>query len=409
MDTPPGGSEGADELDDSDSRGGETEVRTFLIADIRGYTRFTEEHGDEAAALLARRFAAVTREGVATRSGAIVELRGDEALAVFGSARQALRAAVELQVLFEEESRADPHLPLRVGIGVDSGEAVPIDGGYRGAALNVAARLCGLAQAGQVIATDSVVHLAGRLEGVKYLDRGRVRLKGIAQQVHILELRREVSPVHGAGWSWRPLDWSRALGWRLALAVIVIAAATAAGVVLLTTRGPSGGAATTRRSSHMGTGGMAPASAPGSRLTSKQRLSSYVQNRPWVCQSTKSSSAGSLASLVCRTDVPDRLQLTVFRSKRDLERAYRARLELAGIRKNTGGCTPDAWRGEAEWFHGEGEPGGRGFCYLSEAKQQSYVVWTSEAGAKILGIARLDGLRHRSLFYWWANVRHDIV
>jgi hypothetical protein len=37
------------------------EVRTFLIADIRGYTRFTQERGDPAAALLARKFASVVR------------------------------------------------------------------------------------------------------------------------------------------------------------------------------------------------------------------------------------------------------------------------------------------------------------------------------------------------------------
>jgi class 3 adenylate cyclase len=409
MASPPEGSEGANELADGESRDSETEVRTFLIADIRGYTRFTEEHGDEAAARLAGQFAAVTREGVATRGGTIVELRGDEALAVFGSARQALRAAVELQVLFEEETHAEPTLPLRVGIGVDSGEAIPIEGGYRGAALNVAARLCGLAQAGQVITTDSVVHLAGRLEGVKYVDRGRVHLKGIAQQIHILELRRELSPVNGAGWSWRPLDWSKALGWRLAFAVFVIAAATATAVVLLTTRGPSGGAATSGVTHGMGTGGMAPTGASNSKLTPKQLLNSYVQNRPWACHNTRSSSAGSRASLVCRTDVPDRLQLTAFRSDRDLRRAYSALLQGAGIPKNGGRCAPDSWRGEAEWFHGVGEPGGRGFCYLSEAKQQSYVVWTSEAGPKILGVARLPSLRHRALFFWWANVRHDIA
>ena len=80
--------------------GSEAEVRTFLIADIRGYTRFTDERGDEAAARLVARFAELTRETVGTRGGAVVEIRGDEALAVFTSARQALRAAVELHVRF---------------------------------------------------------------------------------------------------------------------------------------------------------------------------------------------------------------------------------------------------------------------------------------------------------------------
>jgi class 3 adenylate cyclase len=405
---PPLESEEAGEFGSGDSLGRETEVRTFLIADIRGYSRFTEERGDEAAARLAARFASVTREGVGTRGGAIVEVRGDEALAVFGSARQALRAAVDLQVRFEEESRADPDLPLNVGIGVDSGEAVRIDGGFRGAALNVAARLCGLAHAGEVIATDSVVHLAGRLEGIRYLDRGRVHLKGIAKPVHILELRRELSPVHGASWSWRPLDWSKALGWRLAVGVCVLAAATAGVVVLLTTRGPSGGAATGGSGTHQTqTSGMTM-NEQGKSLSPAKRLMEYARSS-WTCHSVKSASPGASASLVCRTDVPDRLQLTLFRDKRDLERAYNRELGQAGIQADRGSCRADAWGGEVEWFHGIGEPGGRAFCYLSEAKRRSYVTWTSEAGAKVLAVARLDSLLHQRLFFWWANVRHDIV
>jgi hypothetical protein len=355
------------------------------------------------------RFTSVTRETVRTRGGTIAEVRGDEALAVFASARQALRAAVELQVRFEEESRADPAIPLNVGIGVDSGEAVRVDGGFRGAALNVAARLCGLARSGEVIATDSVTHLAGRLEGISYIDRGRVHLKGIAKPIHILELRRELSPVHGASWSWRPLDWSKALGWRLVLGVCVLAAATAGLVVLLTTRGPSGGAANEGGSQKMRTEGMAMDTTQGKMRSPMQHLRADVQGRPWSCGSVKSTSAGALASLACRTDVPERLQLTVFRNKRDLERAYNKELEHAGIPNGLGSCRAGAWRGEVEWFHGVGEPGGRAFCYLSEAGQRSYLTWTSVAGAKILAVAQLDSLLHRNLFFWWANIRHEIV
>ena len=70
-------------------------LRTFLIADIRGYTRYTEEYGDEAAAELASDFAELVADGVQAHDGQLVELRGDEALAVFTSARQAIRAAVD--------------------------------------------------------------------------------------------------------------------------------------------------------------------------------------------------------------------------------------------------------------------------------------------------------------------------
>lgn len=77
-------------------------LRTFLIADVRGYTLLTEEHDDEEGAKVAKRFAVLARRGL-TDHGELVELRGDEALGAFGSARDARRAAVELQRLFHAE------------------------------------------------------------------------------------------------------------------------------------------------------------------------------------------------------------------------------------------------------------------------------------------------------------------
>lgn len=158
-------------------------IRTFLIADIRGFTRFTAEHGDEAAAKLATKFAGLAARAVGGRDGTLVEVRGDEALAVFDSARQALRAAVELHSLLREETRADPSLPLVVGIGLDAGEAVAVGDGYRGAALNTAARLCALAAGGEIIASQSLVHLAGTLPGISFVDLGPTELKGLKQPV----------------------------------------------------------------------------------------------------------------------------------------------------------------------------------------------------------------------------------
>jgi class 3 adenylate cyclase len=96
-------------------------IRTFLIADVRGYTLFTQERGDEAAGKLAAKFARIAREVVEGRGGTLLELLGDEALCVFGSPRRAIRSAVELQERFVEETLADFTLPLTVGIGLDAG------------------------------------------------------------------------------------------------------------------------------------------------------------------------------------------------------------------------------------------------------------------------------------------------
>src|SRR5437763_11725877 len=173
----------------------EAGIKTFLIADVRGYTRFTQERGDEAAARLATRFAELAREAIEGAGGTLVELRGDEALAVFDSARQALRAASDLQERFVGETVADPSLPLAVGIGLDAGEAVPVDGGYRGGALNLAARLCALAGPGEVLVSPGVAHLARKVEGLDYVERGAVRLKGLEKPVEVVAVRPEREDV----------------------------------------------------------------------------------------------------------------------------------------------------------------------------------------------------------------------
>ena len=169
----------------------DADVHAFLIADVRGWTTFTQERGDEDAARLAGRLAEVTRSVVKGHNGKVLELRGDEAVVVFGSPRSAIRGAVALQQRFVEETIADPSLPLTVGIGLDAGEAVAVEGGYRGGALNVAARLCSLARAGEVLASREIVHLALRVDGVRFTERGQAELKGLDKPVHVVAVRSE--------------------------------------------------------------------------------------------------------------------------------------------------------------------------------------------------------------------------
>ncbi|HET9417656.1 MAG TPA: AAA family ATPase, partial [Candidatus Limnocylindria bacterium] len=164
-------------------------IRTFLIADIRGYTRFTDQFGDEAASRLATTFAQIVAEAMEAWDGRLVELRGDEALCTFDSPRAALRCAMELQQVFAEEASGSPELPLHVGIGLDVGEAVPVGDGYRGAALNLAARLCSGASAGEIRATQNLAHVAGPIPGVVYEPQGTEQLKGVAADVAIVRVR----------------------------------------------------------------------------------------------------------------------------------------------------------------------------------------------------------------------------
>jgi WD40 repeat protein/class 3 adenylate cyclase len=170
-----------------DERGQTVVDRAFLIADVRGYTRFTRERGDAEAARLAGAFANLARDAVAARGGSVIELRGDEALAVFVSPAQAIRAGVDLVALCAEEAEVDRDLPLLVGIGIDAGQAVPLEGGFRGAAINTAARLCSQAAAGQVLVTAGLAARAGDVRGVEFAPHGAVELKGFEAPVELIQ------------------------------------------------------------------------------------------------------------------------------------------------------------------------------------------------------------------------------
>lgn len=205
-------------------------LRTFLIADVRGYTRYTREHGDEAASKLAANLAGVVREVVPEFHGDLFELRGDEALSVFFSAREAIRAAVQLQRRLREQRDGEAAFPLGVGMGIDSGEAVPTEGGFRGGALNLAARLCAMAEPGQILASDHCAHLAGRVDGVRLVDRRPRRLKGMEKPVRLVEV---VPGVPLPALAVQPVRRLRLASRAFVGMALMVAAGLVGGVVLL--------------------------------------------------------------------------------------------------------------------------------------------------------------------------------
>ena len=392
-------------------------VLTFLIADVRGYSRYTEEYGDEAAAKLAGKFVELVGDGVEAHGGTLIEVRGDEGLAIFTSARQAIRAAVDLQAQFADETDANSELPLRVGIGIDSGEAVQLeDGSYRGAALNVAARLCGRAHAGEVIVSASTSRLAGRLAGLQYTDRGRVHLKNIPEPLHIFQVYSE----HDTPPARRPVRTflskpGRGLGWRLGLAVVVVAAGTAAAVAYFTTGDgakPSGASVTTTD-----TGGEAP--SPGSpievALDSDDGLEAIVPAAIWAdCQLQTVPDPAALQTAACipAEGMPDRWEISSYDNGGDLAAAYEAELRRREeVTRDSGRCNAFIWGGEREWLHGPDKPGGRTFCYFDG--NDAVIVWTHQrldqpTHRDVLVIAREGGSDHVGLTRWWRPWHHLI-
>jgi YVTN family beta-propeller protein len=162
---------------------------TFLFADIRGYTAFTQRHGAEAAVRLADAFIALARGVAGGGNGELRGTWGDQVLVEFDSPRDAVRAAIELQARCMERTVHEPAEPLAVGVGIDVGE--PADEGEHrsAAALNVAARLCARAAPGEVLASAELAHLAGSVAGVSFVERGEARLKGLPRPTRIVLVR----------------------------------------------------------------------------------------------------------------------------------------------------------------------------------------------------------------------------
>jgi class 3 adenylate cyclase len=382
-------------------------VRTFLIADIRGYTRFTEQYGDEASARLSAKFSDLVREGAELRGGMLIEVRGDEGLVVFESARQAIRAATDLQKQFAEESRADPDLPLRVGIGIDSGEAVQLeDGTFRGAALNMAARLCAIAHGGEVLVSAGTGHLAGRLPGVRYIDRGQVRLKGIEDSVHVL-LAAPEGEEPSRPRSRLSLPAPRRLGLGLVLLVTLIAASTAVAVVYLIgeNKGEGGSAATTRDlgfSNARNAGAIALIPTGLAQNCVKQQVADVGAIETAVCLQRAGSSGGF---------TPDRWEVSVYPSGSAVRAAYETERRQHNLATGQGKCNRLTWGGEGPWAHGPGKPGGRRLCYFDG--NDAVILWMHERLGQpthrdVLAVAREGGSDHANLTSWWGYAHHLI-
>jgi hypothetical protein len=338
----------------------------------------------------------------------MIEVRGDEALVVFDSARQAIRAAMDLQKHFAEETRSDPDLPLRVGIGIDSGEAIALeDGTFRGAALNVAARLCAIAQGGEVVVTDGTSHLAGRLPGVRYIDRGRVHLKGIEDPVHVVRAapeEEEPSPSRTR----LSLPAPKRLGWGVGLGVALIAAATATAVVYLTggNKGEGTAAATGRElgstdARRAGVIALIPAGL--ARNCVKQPVADIGAVQTAVCVPPASGGGTGFT--------PDRWEVSIYPSGPALRQAFAAERRRHGVAGDRGKCNRLTWGGEGPWSHGPGKPGGRRLCYFDG--NDAVIVWTHErlrqpTHRDVLAVAREGGSDHANLTSWWGYAHHLI-
>lgn len=159
----------------------------FIFADLVGYTAFTEERGDDAAADMARAFCERVCELNRGHGAEDVKMIGDASLIYTSDPAAAVDLALHII------DRIGPvHGFPRVRVGVDWGPAVERAGDWFGTTVNVAARLVALAEEGTVLVTDRVREAAEELPGVAFLDQGAKQLRGLRQPVRLHTATRTV-------------------------------------------------------------------------------------------------------------------------------------------------------------------------------------------------------------------------
>ena len=156
---------------------------TMLFTDVEGSTRLLDGLGPEryAAALLDHRER--LRAVAEAHGGVEVGTEGDAFLFVFQGAGDGLAAAGEMQAAIARG-------PLRVRMGIHSGEVLLADGDYVGMTVHKAARICSAAHGGQVVASDQTRALAG----VALRDLGEHRLKDLTAPERLFQLGKEDFP-----------------------------------------------------------------------------------------------------------------------------------------------------------------------------------------------------------------------
>jgi class 3 adenylate cyclase len=158
----------------------ESALRAIVFTDVRGSVAQTYELGDDGHLHVLREHNVIVRAALEEHGGREVKHTGDGIMASFTSVAHSVAFAVEVQQRLAERNAA-AEVPLHVGIGISAGEPVTDDDGdLFGAAVQLAARLCGVAEPGDITVSIAVRELCmGKT--FTFADLGPLALKGLPE------------------------------------------------------------------------------------------------------------------------------------------------------------------------------------------------------------------------------------
>ncbi|HKX74613.1 MAG TPA: adenylate/guanylate cyclase domain-containing protein, partial [Acidimicrobiia bacterium] len=161
---------------------------TFMFTDIQGSTRLLEELGSDRYRKVQGDHDAIIREAIAQGGGVVVRTEGDSFFVAFPTPSGAVRAAVAAQR--DLAAHPWPEAPVRVRMGLHTGEGELGGDDYLGMDVNRAARIGAAGHGGQVLvsaATRALVHYS-LPDGVELRDLGEHRLKDISHPERLHDL-----------------------------------------------------------------------------------------------------------------------------------------------------------------------------------------------------------------------------
>jgi class 3 adenylate cyclase len=153
---------------------------TMLFSDIEGSTALNERLGDVRWLELLRAHHALVREEVQRHGGYEVKSQGDGFMIAFPSARRAVECARAIQAAIESELGQHPDGPVRLRIGLHTGEAMREEADFYGKNVALAARIADQARGGEVLASSVVKQLTESAGDIDFEDEREVELAGLS-------------------------------------------------------------------------------------------------------------------------------------------------------------------------------------------------------------------------------------
>jgi class 3 adenylate cyclase len=172
-------------------------VTTILFTDLVNSMDLLQRIGDERGQRVFGAFHERMSGILASHGGDELQWLGDGLMAAFPSPADAVRCAIAMQQAMREPIE-DVGLEMRAGLNV--GEVLQQDSGsgHFGTPVVVAARLCALGRAGEILASSVVTGLLAGRQGFRFRERGRQQLKGIAAPLDVVEVAYEGQDIVGA-------------------------------------------------------------------------------------------------------------------------------------------------------------------------------------------------------------------